>query len=70
MQYGVRFRNMDTDFRVIDNSSLLCRQVQQAHQRLHLKTIMASPAIHWAQNYLIEQGEEQSLADQILEHRQ
>ena len=24
-------------------------------QRLHLKTVMTSPAIHWAQNYLIEQ---------------
>ena len=31
-------------------------QVRAAHQRLHLKTIMATPAIHWAQNYLIEQG--------------
>jgi hypothetical protein len=29
--------------------------VRAAHQRLHLKTIMTSPAIHWAQNYLIEQ---------------
>ena len=29
--------------------------VRAAHQRLHLKTVMTSPAIHWAQNYLIEQ---------------
>mmetsp|Transcript_12417 Transcript_12417/g.19560 ORF Transcript_12417/g.19560 Transcript_12417/m.19560 type:complete len:267 (+) Transcript_12417:76-876(+) len=30
-------------------------KVRDAHQRLHLKTIMTTPAIHWAQNYLIEQ---------------
>jgi hypothetical protein len=38
-------------------SLVIFEQVEQAHQRLHLKTIMASPAIHWAQNYLIEQGD-------------
>jgi hypothetical protein len=31
--------------------------VKLAHHRLHLKTVMATPAIHWAQNFLIEQGE-------------
>lgn len=29
--------------------------VKLAHHRLHLKTVMATPAIHWAQNFLIEQ---------------
>ena len=29
--------------------------VRAAHQKLHLKSLMTSPAIHWAQNYLIEQ---------------
>ena len=25
--------------------------VRAAHQKLHLKSLMTSPAIHWAQNY-------------------
>lgn len=36
-------------------SQLQSTVVHAAHQRLHLKTLMTSPAIHWAQNYLIEQ---------------
>eukprot|EP00960_Hanusia_phi_P039580 753946-Hanusia_phi.AAC.3 len=36
-------------------STVKAGQVRAAHQRLHLKNIMTQPAIHWAQNYLIEQ---------------
>jgi len=36
-------------------SSVQSGKVQGAHRRLHLKTLMTTPAIHWAQNYLIEQ---------------
>lgn len=40
----------------VSESSTKAGKVRTAHQRLHLKSIMATPAIHWAQNYLIEQG--------------
>mmetsp|Transcript_49972 Transcript_49972/g.99726 ORF Transcript_49972/g.99726 Transcript_49972/m.99726 type:complete len:266 (-) Transcript_49972:127-924(-) len=36
-------------------SSVKTGKMRDAHRRLHLKTLMTTPAIHWAQNYLIEQ---------------